>query len=275
MFTLSAQPPHAEPEAAAAEAAGPPTEPRGRARVRRGAGPKLDPSALGSGAHNVEQVRQQLVARQLEVATASQDERAQQNEQERAQRRAANAAYGERCVGQVLCCCSCSSSPSSPSVVPEFVVDLMWCFQQHPYLCNPVVLSSIVHAYMCVLSGMHITQHHPASPSVCFMTHSVHHHRHVRFSVRRNRLRRASVYGKHPGWDMRAVIVKTGDDCRQELLAVQMVQAFADVFAEAGLPLWLRPFEVLVTSNRTALIQVCLCLRHRCCCLVCGLKRGC
>lgn len=74
--------------------------------------------------------------------------------------------------------------------------------------------------------------------------------------MRRNRLRRASVYGKHPGWDVRAVIVKTGDDCRQELLAVQMVQAFADVFAEAGLPLWLRPFEVLVTSNRTALIQV-------------------
>lgn len=37
-----------------------------------------------------------------------------------------------------------------------------------------------------------------------------------------------------------------------------------DIFQEAGLPLWLRPYEVLVTSSYTALIEtipdtVCLC----------------
>lgn len=29
----------------------------------------------------------------------------------------------------------------------------------------------------------------------------------------------------------------------------------ADIFQEAGLPLWLRPYEVLVTSSYTALIE--------------------
>jgi hypothetical protein len=40
------------------------------------------------------------------------------------------------------------------------------------------------------------------------------------------------------------VIVKTGDDCRQELLAMQLIRASHEIFAEAQLPLWLRPYEV-------------------------------
>lgn len=40
----------------------------------------------------------------------------------------------------------------------------------------------------------------------------------------------------------------------QELLACQLVRAFSDIFAEAGLPLWVRAYDVLVTSSRTALI---------------------
>ncbi|WMV53790.1 hypothetical protein MTR67_047175 [Solanum verrucosum] len=50
-------------------------------------------------------------------------------------------------------------------------------------------------------------------------------------------------------------IVKSGDDCRQEHLAVQLISHFYDIFQEAGLPLWLRPYEVLVTSSYTALIE--------------------
>ncbi|KAJ6741002.1 hypothetical protein OIU79_001010 [Salix purpurea] len=61
--------------------------------------------------------------------------------------------------------------------------------------------------------------------------------------------------GKLPGWDLRSVIVKSGDDCRQEHLAVQLISHFYDIFQEAGLPLWLRPYEVLCTSSYTALIE--------------------
>ncbi|XP_068652353.1 phosphatidylinositol 4-kinase beta 1-like isoform X2 [Aristolochia californica] len=75
------------------------------------------------------------------------------------------------------------------------------------------------------------------------------------WEVKRERICKASLYGKSPGWDLRSIIVKSGDDCRQEHLAVQLVSHFYDIFQEAGLPLWLRPYEVLVTSSYTALIE--------------------
>ncbi|KAL4572706.1 hypothetical protein LXL04_019488 [Taraxacum kok-saghyz] len=75
------------------------------------------------------------------------------------------------------------------------------------------------------------------------------------WQIKKDRIRQASVYGKLPGWDLCSVIVKSGDDCRQEHLAVQLISHFYDIFQEAGLPLWLRPYEVLVTSSYTALIE--------------------
>ncbi|KAM7513799.1 hypothetical protein LguiA_003382 [Lonicera macranthoides] len=75
------------------------------------------------------------------------------------------------------------------------------------------------------------------------------------WEIKKDRIRKASVYGKLPGWDLRSIIVKSGDDCRQEHLAVQLISHFYDIFQEAGLPLWLRPYEVLVTSSYTALIE--------------------
>lgn len=48
-----------------------------------------------------------------------------------------------------------------------------------------------------------------------------------------------------------------------------------DIFQEAGLPLWLRPYEVLVTSSYTALIETipdtvsyCICLFHVSCIMI-------
>lgn len=60
------------------------------------------------------------------------------------------------------------------------------------------------------------------------------------------RIRANSPYGHVPGWVLRPVIVKSGDDCRQELMAVQLVAMFQHIFSETGLPLWVRPFEVRV-----------------------------
>lgn len=76
-----------------------------------------------------------------------------------------------------------------------------------------------------------------------------------RWAGRKARIKKASKYGSSLDWDLKSMIVKSGDDCRQEHLAVQLVAHFHDIFAEAGLPLWLRPYEVLVTSSNTALIE--------------------
>ncbi|XP_047168073.1 phosphatidylinositol 4-kinase beta 1-like isoform X1 [Vigna umbellata] len=75
------------------------------------------------------------------------------------------------------------------------------------------------------------------------------------WEAKKDRICKASIYAKLPGWDLRSVIVKSGDDCRQEHLAVQLISHFYDIFQEAGLPLWLRPYEVLCTSSYTAIIE--------------------
>ncbi|KAL5066486.1 hypothetical protein RYX36_028223 [Vicia faba] len=75
------------------------------------------------------------------------------------------------------------------------------------------------------------------------------------WEAKKDRVRKASIYGNLPSWDLQSVIVKSGDDCRKEHLAVQLISHFYDIFHEAGLPLWLRPYEVLCTSSYTALIE--------------------
>eukprot|EP00775_Hariotina_reticulata_P003444 gene3444-3715_t len=77
-----------------------------------------------------------------------------------------------------------------------------------------------------------------------------------RLSDRAARVAAASSYSSLPGWQLTGVIVKSGDDCRQELLALQLIREFRDIWAAAGIPLWVLPFEVLVTSSNTALIQL-------------------
>jgi len=72
---------------------------------------------------------------------------------------------------------------------------------------------------------------------------------------RKVRLRQASPFGRYPSWDLNAVVVKGGDDLRQELLASQVIRLFAAIFREAGLPLWLYEAEVLVVNSTSGLME--------------------
>ena len=76
-----------------------------------------------------------------------------------------------------------------------------------------------------------------------------------RWSERVARIREQSPYGAHPRWQLHTAIVKRGDDCRQELLAVQLMYTFQSIFQDAGLPLWVRPYQVLVTSGLSSFIE--------------------
>eukprot|EP01052_Picozoa_sp_SAG31_P020873 SAG31_NODE_1588_length_7818_cov_3.365462_4_plen_514_part_00 len=62
------------------------------------------------------------------------------------------------------------------------------------------------------------------------------------------RLAASSAYAGIPGWEIGSLIVKSGDDIRQEQLAASLIEQFSEIFADAGLDLWLRPYKVVAVS---------------------------
>ncbi|KAK4051786.1 Phosphatidylinositol 4-kinase pik1alpha (PI4-kinase)(PtdIns-4-kinase) [Microbotryomycetes sp. JL221] len=69
------------------------------------------------------------------------------------------------------------------------------------------------------------------------------------------RIRRASPYGHLSNWNVISVIVKTGADLRQEQFAVQLIREFGRIWNEESLPAWVCYFRILVTSERSGLIE--------------------
>jgi len=51
-----------------------------------------------------------------------------------------------------------------------------------------------------------------------------------------------------------SLIVKSGDDLRQEQFASQLISKFKDIFDSQKLKLWLKPFNIIATCNDGGLI---------------------
>jgi hypothetical protein len=76
------------------------------------------------------------------------------------------------------------------------------------------------------------------------------------WSERKARLARESAFSEDPHWNVCSFIVKYGDDCRQELLAVQLLGAIQRIYERAHLPLWISPHhQVLVVGKHAAIVE--------------------
>eukprot|EP00808_Paulinella_micropora_P032215 g60891.t1 len=78
------------------------------------------------------------------------------------------------------------------------------------------------------------------------------------YKDRRRRIASTSKYSSHDKWDLTSVIFKGGDDCRQEVLAMQLIELFDLIWRQAHIPLRLRPYGVLVTSATSGIIETVL-----------------
>uniref|UniRef100_A0A8C5R4Z6 Phosphatidylinositol 4-kinase beta n=1 Tax=Leptobrachium leishanense TaxID=445787 RepID=A0A8C5R4Z6_9ANUR len=69
------------------------------------------------------------------------------------------------------------------------------------------------------------------------------------------RIREGSPYGHFPNWRLLSVIVKCGDDLRQELLAYQVLKQLQTIWEQERVPLWIRPYKILVISADSGMIE--------------------
>ncbi|TPX61590.1 1-phosphatidylinositol 4-kinase [Spizellomyces sp. 'palustris'] len=69
------------------------------------------------------------------------------------------------------------------------------------------------------------------------------------------RIRASSPYGKDPNWRLLSVIVKSGADLRQEQLALQLIKEMQRIWREAGVPVWVCYFRILITSEQSGIVE--------------------
>ncbi|XP_054477084.1 phosphatidylinositol 4-kinase beta isoform X2 [Anoplopoma fimbria] len=69
------------------------------------------------------------------------------------------------------------------------------------------------------------------------------------------RIREGSPYGHLPHWRLLSVIVKCGDDLRQELLASQVLKQLKCIWEQERVPLWIKPYKILVLSSDSGMIE--------------------
>jgi hypothetical protein len=72
---------------------------------------------------------------------------------------------------------------------------------------------------------------------------------------KKERIRRSSPYGWVKNWDLVSVIVKTGDDLRQEAFACQLIDVCSKIWAEHNVDVWVKNMRILVTGESSGLIE--------------------
>ena len=95
-------------------------------------------------------------------------------------------------------------------------------------------------------------------PDVQTATHSINANEVVfpeRWRDKEARISAISPYSHQPGWRLIPIIIKADDDLRQEQFVSQLLAESAHILRQARVPVWLRPYEILATSQSAGLVQ--------------------
>ncbi|CAD8088308.1 unnamed protein product [Paramecium sonneborni] len=69
------------------------------------------------------------------------------------------------------------------------------------------------------------------------------------------RIKKQSKYKNFESLRIRIIMVKGGDDLRQELLIMQVIQKMQEIFRSAKLNLYLKPYEIIVISENSGILE--------------------
>nr|OQO21791.1 hypothetical protein B0A51_09593 [Rachicladosporium sp. CCFEE 5018] len=72
---------------------------------------------------------------------------------------------------------------------------------------------------------------------------------------KKERIRKSSPYGWVKGWDLLSVIVKTGDDLRQEAFACQLINTCSRIWQEREIDVWVKDMRILVTGGSSGILE--------------------
>ena len=86
----------------------------------------------------------------------------------------------------------------------------------------------------------------PRSPLVAFKEDWV---------QKEQRLRLNSAQGNNPNWRLLPILIKSNDDLRQEQLASQLIHCMASILANARVPSWLYPYDIVALSFRGGIME--------------------
>ncbi len=75
------------------------------------------------------------------------------------------------------------------------------------------------------------------------------------WTTKKERIRKESIYGHLPNWDLFSVIAKTGNDLRQEAFACQLIQAMSKCWEVQKIPVWVKQMRILITGGNTGLVE--------------------
>eukprot|EP00826_Nyctotherus_ovalis_P035167 TRINITY_DN2996_c0_g1_i1.p1 TRINITY_DN2996_c0_g1~~TRINITY_DN2996_c0_g1_i1.p1 ORF type:complete len:396 (+),score=63.35 TRINITY_DN2996_c0_g1_i1:291-1478(+) len=68
------------------------------------------------------------------------------------------------------------------------------------------------------------------------------------------RVRESSPYKQFESYSIKAYMVKANDELRQELLAMQFMKKLQSIYQEFDVKIFLRPYEILITSDNSGII---------------------
>lgn len=78
----------------------------------------------------------------------------------------------------------------------------------------------------------------------------------VLWKFKKEVIEKESPYSDFPSYRLRQIIVKGGDDLRQEIIAMQVLKKLQEVFKKEGTSLVLRTYEIVVISSSSGIIGI-------------------